>query len=349
MVGLISENNLLKKYRSSDYNYSFNKKTGLFIRWGKSLKDDPIMAPLPEILDIEVTTICNNGCPFCYKSNTSNGKNMSLDTFKAIMERFVIPQDNSDKKFYAISQIAYGADAFGTSNPDLFPMMEYARSIGVIPNITIADISDDIADKLVSLCGAVAVSRYKNKNKCYDSVKKLTDRGLNQTNIHLMLSSNTLDQVWETLNDYKTDPRLSKLNAIVLLSLKKKGRGINHEQVTQEEFNKIVDYALENKIPFGFDSCSYHKFIEATKDKPNAKQLEMVAEPCESFGLFSSYINVDGRYFPCSFCEQVNEDWQEGIDVLSVSSFSDIWNSEIMNKYRNMSLSCNRKCLVYDI
>jgi hypothetical protein len=58
--------NGLKIVNHPKYNYIFNTKTGLFIRWGKSTNDDPILSPLgPEILDIEVSTICSHQCPWC--------------------------------------------------------------------------------------------------------------------------------------------------------------------------------------------------------------------------------------------------------------------------------------------
>lgn len=321
----------LKVVQSHNYNYIFNKENGFFARWGSSKEEDPNMAPFPEILDIEVTTICNNGCPFCYKGNTRHGINMSLETFKAILDKM----EYNGKPF--LTQIAFGADASATSNPDLFDMMRYTRSKGIIPNITVADISDSTADTLRELCGAVAVSRYANKNKCYDSVKKLTDRGLKQTNIHVMLSQETLGQVWETINDYKEDDRLSDLNAIVILSLKKKGRGLNHLPVTQDQFSEIVKFSLENNIPLGFDSCSAPKFLKAVEDHPDRAKYDMLAEPCEST-LFSSYINADGEFYSCSFCEN-NDSFSEGIKVLDQEDFiRDVWMGVPTQKWRQRLL-----------
>lgn len=336
----------LKIINSPNYNYIFNKHTGFFARWGASKKEDPNMAPFPEILDIEVSTICNNGCPFCYKGNTKNGHNMSLQTFKSILNKM----EYNGTPF--LTQIAFGADAGATSNPDLFDMMRFARSKGIVPNITVADITDDTADKLVELCGAVAVSRYKNKNKCYDSVNKLTERGLKQTNIHVMLSQETLDQVWETIHDYKNDSRLSKLNAIVILSLKKKGRGLNHKPVTQEQFNEIVKFSLENSVPLGFDSCSAPKFLKAVEGHPKQTEFQMLAEPCEST-LFSSYINVNGEFFSCSFCED-NDSFSEGIKVLDKEDFvRDVWNASVTNKWRQRLLDRraggNFSCPVFEV
>jgi len=83
---------VLKKFRSTEYNFTFDTVSGFFARWGKNKEDDPSYSPYgPEILDIEVSTICHgiNGkpCVHCYKSNTGVGKNMTLETFKTILDK----------------------------------------------------------------------------------------------------------------------------------------------------------------------------------------------------------------------------------------------------------------------
>jgi len=349
---IIKENARAKKLLSDTYNYIFNKLNGNFIRWGKTLKDDPPYSPYgPEILDIEVSTKCagpgGKPCSFCYKSNGPSGKNMSIATFKKIL----------DKMPRSLTQCAFGADAQCTSNPDIWKMMDYCRNHKtnpIVPNITVADISPKTADKLAKVCGAVAVSRYTDKDLCYNSVRLLLDRGLKQTNIHIMVSEETLSMVKETLEDYKKDPRLSGLNAIVLLSLKKKGRGTKYTPLSQDKFTELVNYALSNDIPIGFDSCSCGKFFNAVKGKPGEKVYRILAEPCEGFGIFSSYISVDGKFYPCSFCEQAHDDFKEGIDVLKVDSFlDDVWNNTITDKWRNIMLARrkeeNYECPIYKV
>ena len=354
MQAKLIDNSEVKVIQSEGFNHLFNKKTGFAATWGKTKEENPDYSPFgPLILDIEVTTVCRgipdkNGvksvCKFCYKSNTPNGKNMSFETFKTIL----------DKMPKSLGQVAFGADAEGTSNPDLWKMMEYCREKYIVPNITVANISDETADKLAKYCGAVAISRYANKDICYDSVKKLTDRGMTQVNIHAMVSEQTYDMVMETFKDVKTDPRLAKLNAIVLLSLKRKGRGESFTSLAFEKFKQIVDYALENNINVGFDSCSCPRFLKSVKDHPNFKQFLTVSEPCESFGLFSSYVDVDGIYFPCSFTPGQG-DWKEGISVVDCQDFlKDVWFSEKLNKYREISINtvdenACRKCILFDI
>jgi len=83
----------VKKFRSSSYNYNFDKRSGLFMRWGEKPEDDPTFAPAPEILDLEISVngcpgINGTTCPFCYKGNTSGPPtNMSFATFKAIFDK----------------------------------------------------------------------------------------------------------------------------------------------------------------------------------------------------------------------------------------------------------------------
>lgn len=192
------EDDTKKAARSSWYNYNFDKRTGYFVRWGKDMEDNPIYGPCPEILDLECTTICKGVpgmpvsqkqpdgsiimveakpivCKFCYKGNTPNGKNMTLETFKRVLMSFPHKINSDGSIHHTLCQMAIGSDSDLTANPELFDMMDFARSIGIIPNITVSNIGDEVADKLAARCGAVAVSRYENKNYCYDSVKRLND------------------------------------------------------------------------------------------------------------------------------------------------------------------------------
>lgn len=88
----ISTVNDIKRLTSPEVNYIFNKNNGISMVWGKDVNDDPDYSPYgPFIADIEITTICsginNIPCPFCYKSNTTKGHNMSLETFKKVFAK----------------------------------------------------------------------------------------------------------------------------------------------------------------------------------------------------------------------------------------------------------------------
>lgn len=338
----------IKILKSEKYNSIFNKKTGMFLRWGETPQVDPKFSPVGcEILDIEVSTIChginNQPCPWCYKSNFAVGENMSFETYKQII----------DKMPLSLNQVALGIGSID-ANPDLWKIMEYTREKGIVPNITIngARLTDEIVEKLVKYCGAVSVSCYSPKDVCYDAVKMLTDAGLKQVNIHQLIAHETVDKCLEVINDKLTDPRLEKLNAIVFLTLKPKGKRNTLTVPTMDDYRKVIKSAIDKKVGIGSDSCGSGALYRVYKELGLENMVKDVVESCESFGLFSSYINVKGEYFPCSFTENEGE-WEQGIDVVNCEDFlSDVWFNEKLEKYRKASIcsaDCNgcRKCLTF--
>ena len=49
-----------------NYNFVGDAKTGITLRWGKTINDNPIFAPVPELADISISNHCTKGCSFCY-------------------------------------------------------------------------------------------------------------------------------------------------------------------------------------------------------------------------------------------------------------------------------------------
>ncbi len=120
--GVYFENNKCKIVEAKDgsFHHLFVKENGFSMVYGKTRDEDPDYSAFgPLIADIEITTICRGPrnekgvkvpCSFCYKSNTTNGSYMSLETFKEVFKR--LPK--------TIGQIAFGVDASATSNPDIW-------------------------------------------------------------------------------------------------------------------------------------------------------------------------------------------------------------------------------------
>ncbi len=333
----IIDNKLGKKIESESFNMVFNKENGFTAMWGKTKDSDPEFCSYgPVIADIEISTICNKGCAFCYKSITGNGKNMSFETFKNIFHKF--PQ--------TLTQIAFGIGDIN-ANPDLCKIFKYCKENDyqyIVPNVTIngANMDSGWYDFLAETCGAVAVSYY-NENDCFNAVKELTDRGMKQVNIHCMLSEETYRKSMGLIEKVKTDPRLKQLNAVVFLMLKQKGRGEGLTSINDLHYHRFVTTLFNSKINFGFDSCGSGRLLKFGVDK----EIEKFIEPCES-GLFSSYFNTDGHFFPCSFMENVDE-WNEGIDLTQLNNFNELWMHEKVIKWKNDLISNCRQCPKYKI
>lgn len=344
-----------KRLKSEDYNFVFNRENGYFARWGKTQNDidDPKFSPFgPEILDLEVSTVCSGTdqgpCKHCYKSNTPKGEYMTFETFKSIL----------DKMPKTLTQIAFGIGDMN-SCPDLEKMFMYCGENGIIPNITINGygLTDDWVDVLAKYCGGIAVSLYHDKNVCYDAIERLNKAGIIQCNIHQVVAEETLEKCHDLIEDAASDPRLKKhLKAVMFLTLKPKGKR-NGMNIVKDvaKYKGLIDHALDVGVQIGFDSCSAPIFLQAMKYDKNFDKYVQMVESCES-GLFSSYINVDGVYWHCSFTED-QPGWS-GVNVLEANDFiKDVWMNQETRRFRDKLVNqdnshiCHdcRLCPVYDL
>ena len=368
-VVLVSDNgNRAVQAKDGSFHMMFRKSDGFTAKWGRTMDDDPTHCPWGnEIADIEITTACRGirgidkatgktsvndcdrrVCDFCYKSNQPNGSYMSFDTFKVVFDKMNQPR--------TMTQIAFGVDAECRTNPDVWRIMDYCNENGVTPNVTVADIDHETAENIVRRCGACAVSCYeRNRNCCYDSIKLLTDEAKRQgrdsfkVNMHLLVSHETEKFVFEVLNDRLNDERLKDMGAIVLLSLKQKGRGKAFRKMDDEVYKKVIFFLQDNHISYGSDSCGANRLMaslkEYYKDKENGeeqyKRVLGCISPCESL-MESIYINVNGEVFPCSFMEG-EDNWKEGIDLKNdkyKNYTTQVWNHPRVLEWRQNALRC---------
>jgi len=334
------------------YNCFFSKLDGFNLRFGKTLDEDPICCELgPEILDLEV---CVNGCVpvkgsincrYCYKNNTNAAPvNMTFEKFEDIVKRFPIN----------LSQIAFGITGLQT-NPDLPKMFEQCRQLGIIPNLTTvgADLNDKMKDMVCRLAGACAVSCYTGaKELCYKTIKSLHDYAQEKygrdlhVNMHLLVSKDNMEHVREVLRDI-SEKKVPGLKSVVFLRIKPKGRAAKMDCIVPMDiYREIVSFSMEHGISFGFDSCSATPVIEVLKEKGHP-ELCSCCEPCESSKL-SSYINVYGEYWSCSFAEGLR-DFINPIDVCSYETVTEWWNSDEVKNIRFCSSPKHKSCPIFDL
>jgi radical SAM protein with 4Fe4S-binding SPASM domain len=185
---------------------------------------------------------------------------------------------------------------------------------------------------------------YNDPDACFDAVKALSDAGVHQVNIHQVLSKETLDDCYSLLVKASGDERLKgSLKAVVFLTLKPKGPRNTHSIITDiAEYRQLINQANMLGVTLGMDSCSAGMYLRAMKDAPNFDRLSEMVESCEST-LFSSYLNVDGEFFPCSFTEG-EKGWETGLSVLHAKDFlQDIWYHPKTKQFREANLATTDK------
>ena len=328
-----------KSFFSPSYNYTFDKNTGYFQRWGKHKEDDPQWCKYgPEILDLEISTgDCSGHCGFCYKGNTSNpGKHMSVDMFSRIAK--VMPQ--------TLTQIAFGITDVN-ANKDFIDILRVTRLCGWVPNLTMAGygLDDNLAKEMAKYVGAIAVSVYPhNVDVAYSAIRTLKKNGVKNVNIHLLAHKDGYGHIVSTITGIG-----QMANAVVLLAVKSKGNAASGKfsNLTNEQFDDIMKLAKDHGVAIGFDSCSAPRYEKYALANGLQDTLQYV-ERCES-ALMSSYINVDGNFFPCSFVEGVDE-WEYGLHVADCQDFvKNIWMHPKTINWRDGLLKNNRHCPVYDL
>jgi len=321
------------------YNWVLNTKTGAFVRWGKTMEDNPLWSPIgPELLDVEISTICHGlgaPCAWCYKSNTPSGINMSLSKFSKIFQLV-----SSSKN---LTQIAFGIGDI-EANPDLFEIFSLCKKNGVVPNVTIngARMTPGYYCALASLCGSIAVSHYGDDDICFGAIKELADRGHKQINIHKLLAQDTLPECFDLIKRVKKDERSKFVNNIVFLLLKPKGARNRLTPITDYRvYEALIQTAKEAGVGIGMDSCGAPSVLKSCEHLSNINKDSI--EPCEST-LFSLYINAEGQAFPCSFTEG-SSGWEQGIDVVEeCKSLQDLWEHPRLEAWRQTLLASTKTC-----
>ena len=162
-------------------------------------------------------------------------------------------------------------------------------------------------------------------------------------NIHWVLMEENYEDTFKLIDELKKDERTQKLNALVFLAYKPKGRNAGKFNSIKDasKYQKLMEYAKEKGVNIGFDSCSCPVVFKASREE-DFEYISTVGEPCEST-LFSSYINVNGDFYPCSFTEG-EPGWETGISVLEAENFNKVWKDPRVKAFREKLIHTSEKC-----
>lgn len=94
-----------------DYHFIADHATGMTFRWGKDLNENPLFAPVPELVDISISNHCTKGCSFCYRNSGNNEQFMSVRDYVRILHLLNHPNYGN------VFQVAIGGGEL--SFPDL--------------------------------------------------------------------------------------------------------------------------------------------------------------------------------------------------------------------------------------
>ncbi|GHU98880.1 hypothetical protein FACS1894159_02040 [Bacteroidia bacterium] len=319
----------MKIRRHNDsYNFIGDTETGVTFRWGKTLKENPLFAPHPELVDISISNHCSKGCSFCYRNSVKNNSFMTLNEYGYVLDSLQHP------KLGNVFQIAIGGGE-PLEHPNFIEIINVTHIRNIVPNFTTNGdlINKTIAKEIASKVGAVAISCQNIDDLDTTKIEILSEYRI-KTNIHFLLNSDTLEQAIDILKGQYNE-LLTNINAVIFLTYKPCGRADESRLlILNDDFLNFVTLIDNSRCctKIGFDACFVPNLMRYTKVNTN------YIDPCEC-AFFSVYIDEKMNVKPCSFTTDEGESFN-----LKDYSFEEIWNTKFKNVRQSRTNNCKSDC-----
>ena len=291
------------------YQSVFNKDTGHLVRITVPPKEDlssfikdkdlencrrrNVHSPSPETIDIQITDWCNYGCPGCYMDSTKKGQRyLTKDKLVKILQSFDYPP----------YQVALGGGE-PTAHPEFIEILKAVRDLDIIPNYTTAGhmLTPEILTATKKYCGGVALSYHSHmsnlaifKNRLETLFNHTDYRGVS---IHVVADRNVTKAI-----DKLIALDIHECFNLVLLAFYPVGRAKSSQAMDAQTYNFELPKALtrfQNKYGDQAEIAFSEGLLPYFLSRPGLGIASSMSTTQE--GLFSCYINVDGKIGVSSF------------------------------------------------
>ncbi len=299
---------IIREHPQAHYKTLFSRKTGFFARIEEDGYPEPFWSEDgPELLDVAITNYCEHGCDFCYRQSNPDGKHMSIQDVRNVIDQAVDA---------GVFQIALGG---GNPNqhPQFIEILRLISEAGIVPSYTSNGdgLTDDILIATKKYCGAMALSLYPPYDR-YDELTSIIHAYGIKLNLHVILKTDTID----LLSKWMQKPPIwfNNINALIVLNYKPIVASASKMVTDRDRLKKFYTTVSDCKsVKIGFDSCC----VPGIVNWMNANHA--LIESCES-ARFSAFISEDMKIYPCSF--MANTDLYGD---LRTSSLLDNWQKNI--------------------
>ncbi len=297
----------------------------------------------PLLAHISLTDKCNLHCPYCYAQDGSYTKDMGLDEYKTIIDKLGQQQ--------VLSVILTGGEPL--MHPQINEILEYTIqkkiSILLLSNLLLLDrintafLSSPYLAFQISLNGIWD----DNRNNNFDLLKTVQNyKRLKELRVPV-IATIVIDNIEIDLDELfsfmeKHNVTTARFGLLIKLGRSKTIEGDKKyaeyvKKVTQE----ILKYRNSHQQVYFTVQTEYCEFSE--------KHVTRRTTLCEA-GVSELFVDRNGDVYPCPLFKSFKKFW---CGNLLSDSMENIWNSEVMNGLRCISLkemgcdSCNNKCGVW--
>lgn len=230
----------------------------------------------PEIMDIAINNRCMGGCPYCYISSTSGGRNYDNVVEKA--KRYFGSMDMNQRPF----QLAIGGAGEPTLHPDFPEFLKTLRELSIMPNYTTngMHLGKRVLEATEKYAGGVAVTIHNHLEKHWKTaIEKL--KNITRLNLHFIpMSIEDVDKMVALSELYKND-----VDYFVILPYQAIGFGkpIDTKPIYDYMFSKLRGVSNLNQFAYG---AYFYDLL---------KENDWIGADLYEHGLFSKYLDMDGN------------------------------------------------------
>lgn len=304
----------------------FRKKLKV-LEW--NLRNHDLWGPFPLFAQIEVDSRCNLSCIMCNRRNFADGSYLTLDQFKEII----------DKLGNTICHIVpYG---FGESllNKDFVPMMEYAKSKGILFSLTTNGtkiLEHDFVRLLKLKLTYIQFSIDHSDPATYEEIRPGSNWDLIQRNFKYLVRERDL-----LYGNSRLRPKINITTSLRLDTIDQIPAMIDLKDQMKADYIRFRDMVWQydtgpstknNSIKANLSEEEINKIIEPFKDRKDV--IFHLGQPKQRTCIWPKdnlYINANGEITVCA-CGY--EDFPILGNIFEMNSIMDIWNTEVWDEMR---------------
>ncbi len=257
--------------------------------WNK-FKEEELVCSVPELVDLRITSKCDENCPWCYQNAKDDGIHADLTYIKQVFDLLA-----RHRVFEAA--IGGGETMF---HPDLLEILEYARNLGIIPNFSTKSLhwlkDDNYREQIMESIGAFGYSVRK-----VEDVSRFGDLmgdyrlSKNKAVVHYVMGSTPIQHFEEIVREIA-----ERDMSILLLGYKTAGRGKYFRPYDYSGWLDIIERIREGVY--------FELSIDTLLAEQSQKELEEADVPRWLYsvkdGSHSFYIDcVERKAGPCSYSD----------------------------------------------
>jgi radical SAM protein with 4Fe4S-binding SPASM domain len=308
----------------------------------KSKLQELIPLDTPLSMHIDISSVCNYKCSFCFQADSIGMKKVGLK--RGFMEFNLFKKIIDESKGFpnSIKKIKIGNHGEPTLNPNIIEMIEYASKSGVAEIIEMFTNGSKLTPNLNQNLIDAGLQRINISLEGLDDKRYLEVAGVKQN----------FQEIIDGVSDLYDKKIKSKSNLKIYVKIADQAHALKKESkkifiLTDEEkeyfmntFSPICDEIFIEKVVPQWSETQLDKQNDVNETGMYGQKISNWKEACPFIFMYM-HINCDGTVSPCTL------DWPRKVVIGNVNDTDVklIWKGQLLKDLQIAMLAGQRKCI----